>query len=493
MIEKLNWDFGDGTKQEDTKISATHSYLNAGKKIASQKILLKNGNELVITSTLNIRDPEQLGNQAINIQTKGNNTKDKDLELSFQSLWIGEGHLWAIRTFLNTKEIHQARNPKEGKTFFTITNRQGLLKIKNEIQIGENLRLYNEGIAFLGNQAQAGKAIELDPDKVFSGLKCDFDHDGIPDLYDDDIDGDGVKNLLGMISFEREDCAFIVGENIDKQRYEEHFWVCDLDNCPLAPNQKQSDLNANGIGDQCEIKEPLCGNGRIEKWENCKNCPIDVGPCTAFCRNGQIEKAENCSNCHEDVPLCLTSCGDGKLDPGEECDEGSNNRKNKSCSVDCKRMDPKKPLCGNGEIDYKEDCKNCPEDLKDICIDDGFKPEPECWNGQIDPGENCTNCPQDVPNCDQDGDGCPDPVDPCPQIPGINNCCPDLPDICKEKDCPLVTPICNQCPCHYADFSNTLQRNDTVRARLRDNSFKVHYDYSNFVPLKKFLETKELL
>ncbi len=84
MIEKLNWDFGDGTKQEDTKISATHSYLNAGKKIASQKILLKNGNELVITSTLNIRDPEQLGNQAINIQTKGNNTKD--LELSFQSL-----------------------------------------------------------------------------------------------------------------------------------------------------------------------------------------------------------------------------------------------------------------------------------------------------------------------------------------------------------------------------------------------------------------------
>ncbi len=74
----------------------------------------------------------------------------------------------------------------------------------------------------------------------------------------------------------------------------------------------------------------------------------------------------------------MTSCGDGKLDPGEECDEGSNNRKNKSCSVDCKRMDPKKPLCGNGEIDYKEDCKNCPEDLKDICIDDGFKPEPEC-------------------------------------------------------------------------------------------------------------------
>lgn len=376
MIEALERDFGDGTKQQNIQLSAPHHYSVSGKKISTQKLSLKNGQQLLVTSTLNIRNPEKLGNQVINIQTKGSGANE--IHLFFQALGVGQKDLFGIRSFINNKEGKTEKNLSPSKAFFTINNRQGLLKIKNEMQIGKSLRLYNEGVAFLGNQAQAGKAIELDPDQVFSGLKCDFDRDGIPDVYDDDIDGDGVKNLLGMVSFEREDCAFVVGENIDKPRYEEHFGICDLDNCPLAANQEQTDLNANGVGDQCEIKEPLCGNGRIEKGENCKNCPIDVGPCTAFCRNGQIEKAENCSNCHEDVPLCLASCGDGKLDPGEECDEGANNRKKKSCSVDCKRMDPKKPLCGNGEIDYKEDCKNCPEDLKDICIDDGFKPDPEC-------------------------------------------------------------------------------------------------------------------
>ena len=151
-------------------------------------------------------------------------------------------------------------------------------------------------------------------------------------------------------------------------------------------------------------------------------------------------------------------------------------------------MDPKKPLCGNGEIDLWEDCKNCAEDLKDICIDDGNK-KPKCWNGEVDPWENCSNCYQDVPNCDEDEDWCPDPEDPCPKLPGNNgSCCPKIPEPCGDWECPLVTPLCNQCPCQYADYSNTLQNNDSVRARLWDQGFKVHYDYSKFAAIKNFLQ-----
>jgi hypothetical protein len=35
-----------------------------------------------------------------------------------------------------------------------------------------------------------------------------MDNDGIPDICDDDIDGDGVKNLIGIILYERPDCSY---------------------------------------------------------------------------------------------------------------------------------------------------------------------------------------------------------------------------------------------------------------------------------------------
>jgi hypothetical protein len=38
-----------------------------------------------------------------------------------------------------------------------------------------------------------------------------MDDDKIPDICDDDIDGDGVKNLIGIIKFENADCS--MGEN----------------------------------------------------------------------------------------------------------------------------------------------------------------------------------------------------------------------------------------------------------------------------------------
>ena len=114
-----------------------------------------------------------------------------------------------------------------------------------------------------------------------------------------------------------------------------------------------------------------------------------------------------------------------------------------------------------------------------------------CGNGKIDPGENCTNCPQDVPNCDRDEDGCPDITDPCPNLPGINWCCPEVPTPCEWTNCPLVKPLCNQCPCHFADYSNTLQKNDQVRAKLRDQKLNVHYNYSPFVGINNFLKFDE--
>ncbi len=481
QIRTIKRDFGDGTNFSDTKLLNSHTYTTDGQKVLIQRIILKDNQELISTSTLTVQDPQKVWNQAFNIRSQFT-PQGADLKLQTQGL-LPET-FQSFSTFLNGTKIAQQENITNPEAVFTIKNRQGVIRVKNEAQIG-TLSLVNEGIVFLSSASQTGEQLSILANQLFSGLKCDLDQDGIPDLYDEDIDGDGIKNLLGMVLYERADCKLIVGDTIDSGAYQQHFGVCSLDNCPLTPNTEQQDLNLNGIGDVCENTPLLCWNGEINEWESCKICPQDVGPCTAFCGNGSIEPAENCKNCPQDVPNCgEKTCGNGKIDKGEQCDNGNKNGKDWKCSLTCFLLTPDLPLCWNGKTDEWETCKNCPQDLKDLCIDDG---KLSCWNGKIDPGETCLTCPADIPICDQDGDGCPDATDPCPTLPWINACCPEIPSICEGEDCPLVKPICNQCPCHFADYSNTLQKDDQVRARLRDQNLNIHYTYSPFTALSNWL------
>jgi len=76
-----------------------------------------------------------------------------------------------------------------------------------------------------------------------------MDHDGIPDICDDDIDGDGIPNLIGLITYENKDCS-ITKDNVNMDLLNEHFKsICSLDNAPFTANQDQLDLNGDGIGD----------------------------------------------------------------------------------------------------------------------------------------------------------------------------------------------------------------------------------------------------
>ena len=110
-----------------------------------------------------------------------------------------------------------------------------------------------------------------------------------------------------------------------------------------------------------------CGNGRIDTWETCANCPQDVGNCTSTCGNGAAEAGENCNNCPADVPSCGI-CWNGIKDPSEDCH---------TCPQDYWACTGN--VCGNWIIDTWETCRNCPQDVK-LCIE-----TPNIWT--------CNQCP----------------------------------------------------------------------------------------------------
>jgi len=83
--------------------------------------------------------------------------------------------------------------------------------------------------------------------------------------------------------------------------------------------------------------QPLCGDSRVEGWEECDNGQFNSDSTPNACR----------SNC------TLPKCGDYAVDNGEECDDDIRNSNEipNACRRDCRRAH-----CGDGVLDNGEEC-----------------------------------------------------------------------------------------------------------------------------------------
>ena len=190
---------------------------------------------------------------------------------------------------------------------------------------------------------------------------------------------------------------------------------------------------------------PKCGDGKIDEWENCETCPVDLWEkCVKngewsgeLCWNGKIDKWESCdpndltekswwkygcsNSCKQllsDNVLCnsdydwevfLSLSGSDILCLRWNFSKFSYNalnfKRTRFCvnwsqSLECMAT---KTICGDWILGKWENCEICPKDVKDPCIDDW---NGKCWDGNVDEWENCETCPKDVKDpCIDDWNG----------------------------------------------------------------------------------------
>jgi hypothetical protein len=144
----------------------------------------------------------------------------------------------------------------------------------------------------------------------------DTDSDGIGDVCDDDLDGDGTPNAS-------DNCPVVV--NTDQNDFDGDSFgdVCDddvdgdgtlnaSDNCPVAANSNQNDVDMDGVGDVCD--DDLDGDGTLNASDN---CPVAVN----FNQNDADMDGMG-DVCDDDVD------GDGILNASDNCPLAANSDQN---------------------------------------------------------------------------------------------------------------------------------------------------------------------
>ena len=396
---------------DSTNLKNTHIFTEGGVKTIQQTVVLKDWTKFYSMATITIQNPLLTQSYWINVSWKRlvYNQNEK------LALWLNTYPKSSILSLFTSYQLGSRMfvvAPDLSKTILDFSYSTAWDKLlTNMVEINRCVALTNQWTVHINSKDVCKTALE---NKTLGNYKCDEDEDGIPDICDDDIDGDGMKNLIWIISHENKDCS-ITGDNVNLEILKKQFWVCSLDDCPFTANLDQSDLNNNWIWDVCEslilsvinskdgsksdeTEDILYSSDQDQDWvpdneDNCIDVPwnsADGCPqyynqnCWVYssCGNGKIDEWETCQNCPEDVGMC---CGNGIMEARETCD---------TCPEDlwdtCKPKSDE-PECGNGKIDKWENCSNCKEDLKE-CL-------PSCWNGKYDKWETCQNCPEDLWEC----------------------------------------------------------------------------------------------
>ena len=395
---------------DSTNLTQNYTYNEWWVKTIQQTLFLKDGTTLYNVATVSVQNPLLMQSYAVNVSWD-HLSYNQNEKMSLGLYMYPRSSILSLFTSYQIWHNNYLSNPILSDTILDFGySVAGDKLLTNLVEVNRCVALMNQWTVHINSLDVCETALK---NGTLSKYKCDQDWDKIPDICDDDIDGDWVKNLIGIILKEKSDCTLWI-DNVNLGLLKEELWVCSLDNCPFALNSNQSDLNNNWMGDFCEslmsdllsgFSQNLEGNSiRIDRdqdgdWisdsmDNCIDVPWNSNDgcpryytqnCWVYssCGNGVVDEGEDCQNCPQDVWIC---CWNWQLDFGETC---------VTCPQDawvCKE-------CGNGKVERWEDCKSCPQDVKECSA--------VCGDWKIQLAEDCDNCPVDVKLCRKNtcGDG----------------------------------------------------------------------------------------
>lgn len=395
-LQSVQRDFGDWTISTSTWTAIQHQYTTSGLKTVQQLISFTNWQKVQLISTIFITNPLSAISQSINI------TPD------------------FLVNFYPTLSLNPINITK---TTHSVVWKPWIQELRVQSTVNRCVSLFNRWQTV---KSATDICLEAFKSWKLSQFKNDLDKDWIPDICDDDIDWDWVKNQLGLITKDNPDGSF-TADNVDVSILKKHFWVCSLDNSPFTQNPKQEDINKNWIWDAGEIliQAIISKSSNVSQPSTSQSTPtpsaslnpqiwqdtVCDSPISPFCWNWKIDPDETCQTCPEDVWKCSSICWDGIADPGETC---------QNCPQDlpnCKPEDEEEKKCWNWIIDSGETCQSCPQDTgkcsgrcwnwvidwdeqcdnpnNPLCVKCKLT---TCWNWIIDAGENCQTCKIDMWN-----------------------------------------------------------------------------------------------
>lgn len=247
-VYTVQWDFGDGIREEWSLVTG-HAWSVPGVYLVKQTIQFRNraraDHENVVT--ILVRWP----------------TEGKKVHLVVDELqkWAGEPFEFTLET--ENFPVSQIRFCDRSFTYLeskrTLTPTQQDLTQLFAFGMPGSYPVFVlcQSTSLQRYHAAVTVAVEQSDICLWNttALKCDMDKDGIPDLCDDDIDGDGISNPMNLLTKELPNCA-INSWNINQQILLASTqacasWASWIDNCPFTINPDQLDADGNGIWAAC--------------------------------------------------------------------------------------------------------------------------------------------------------------------------------------------------------------------------------------------------
>jgi len=247
-IVDVSRDFWD-TKTINKNLTQEHTYDREWTYVTTQTINLKNGVALNNFTTISVWNKNIENSYAIETSI------NKLVSNSYEDIWFTISDRWSIPNatlvlnsyddWYSTKSYDQLNTwPKAFSHQYT----NWIYSPKNTVYIDDCIALSTEATIVIDNWDICLKALL---DWTLKNIPWDMDGDWIPDICDDDIDGDGFPNLIWMIN-PNKTWTEINDSDISTSILKLHKWICKLDNCPTVQNQNQLDLNNNGWWDSCD-------------------------------------------------------------------------------------------------------------------------------------------------------------------------------------------------------------------------------------------------